>query len=804
MDSHARIVIVGGGIMGVGLLYHLAEEGCTDVLLIEKGELTSGSTWHAAGQCPNLVGNYNLAKIHEYSISLYKRLERLTGQAVSWHTSGSVRFALTQRDLDWFEYLKGIAANVGFHMEIIGVDQIKKLNPFVSTDGVLAGAWTRDDGHADPTGLCNAMARGARNMGAKIVRHNRVIDINPLPSGEWEVVTENGAVVAEIVVNAAGCYARQVAQMVGADLPICNIQHHYLISGQIQEFVDRDEEIPVIRDPYASAYLRQEQQSGLIGIYEHDNLAEAWPPRGLPDWESDSELFADDLERLMPWLERAMERMPIIEDAGIKRIVNGAIPHPADGPPLLGPMAGFENFWLCCGSSFGIAQGAGCGKYLAQWMLYGDSEINMTGFDPRRFGAFADESYMKAKGRQDYSMTYFTPLPGEELPAARPRRVSPLHEKLKAQGCVHTETFGWERPKWFSLDGREEEYSYRRNNVFDVTRAECLAVRERVGILDLSGFAKYDVTGADARAFLDRICANRMPKRGGITLAHVLSEGGRIGGEMTITHLADDHFYILSAAGAELRDLDHLRQGRLEGEQVHIVNVTDERGVLVLVGPRSRDVLAKLTDSPLDSGAFRWLSGKEISVAGRSVRALRVNYAGELGWELHPPMEHVEGLYDAIREAGEAFGIANFGLYALNSLRIEKAYRGWGAELTNEVTMIDADMGRFIKFDKEDFTGKEATLKQQDRTMQLVYFEVDATDSDVRGGEPIFDGDTCVGVTTSGGYGHFVQKSLGFGYVTPALAKPGTQLGVDLLGERRQARVLKEPAYDPANERLRL
>ena len=804
MDSHARIVIVGGGIMGVGLLYHLAEEGCTDVLLIEKGELTSGSTWHAAGQCPNLVGNYNLAKIHEYSISLYKRLERLTGQAVSWHTSGSVRFALTQRDLDWFEYLKGIAANVGFHMEIIGVDQIKKLNPFVSTDGVLAGAWTRDDGHADPTGLCNAMARGARNMGAKIVRHNRVIDINPLPSGEWEVVTENGTVVAEIVVNAAGCYARQVAQMVGADLPICNIQHHYLISGQIQEFVDRDEEIPVIRDPYASAYLRQEQQSGLIGIYEHDNLAEAWPPQGLPDWESDSELFADDLERLMPWLERAMERMPIMEDAGIKRIVNGAIPHPADGPPLLGPMAGLENFWLCCGSSFGIAQGAGCGKYLAQWMLYGDSEINMTGFDPRRFGAFADESYMKAKGRQDYSMTYFTPLPGEELPAARPRRVSPLHEKLKAQGCVHTETFGWERPKWFSLDGREEEYSYRRNNVFDVTRAECLAVRERVGILDLSGFAKYDVTGADARAFLDRICANRMPKRGGITLAHVLSEGGRIGGEMTITHLADDHFYILSAAGAELRDLDHLRQGRLEGEQVHIANVTDERGVLVLVGPRSRDVLAKLTDSPLDSGAFRWLSGKEISVAGRSVRALRVNYAGELGWELHPSMEHVEGLYDAIREAGEAFGIANFGLYALNSLRMEKAYRGWGAELTNEVTMIDADMGRFIKLDKEDFTGKEATLKQQDRTMQLVYFEVDATDSDVRGGEPIFDGDTCVGVTTSGGYGHFVQKSLGFGYVAPALAKPGTQLDVDLLGERRQARVLKEPAYDPANERLRL
>ena len=803
MNGHARIVIIGGGIMGVGLLYHLAEEGCTDVVLIEKGELTSGSTWHAAGQCPNFVGNYNLAKIHQYSISLYKKLEDLTGQSVSWHTSGSVRFALTERDLDWFNYVKGIADNVGFHLEIIGVDKIRQLNPFISTDGVLAGAWTRDDGHADPAGLTNAMARGARNMGARIIRHNRVTGINLLPSGEWEVVTEKGVIRAEAVVNAAGCYARQVAQMVGADLPICNIQHHYLVSGPIQEFMDREEEIPVMRDPYASAYLRQEQKSGLIGIYEHANLAEAWPPRGLPDWESDSELFDDDLDRLMPWLERALERMPIIEDAGIKRIVNGAIAHPPDGPPLLGPVAGLKNFWLCCGSSFGIAQGAGCGKYLAQWMLHGDAEINMTGFDPRRFGNFADESYMKDKGRQDYSMTYFTPLPGEELPAARPRRTSPLYEKLKARGCVYTETFGWERPKWFSPDGRGEEYGYRRNNVFEVVRDECLAVRERAGILDLSGFAKYDVTGPDARSFLDRTCANRMPNVGGIVLAHVLSEGGRIGGEMTVTHLADDHFYALSAAGAELRDLDHLVQGRRAGERVQVANVTDERGVLVLAGPAARDILARLTDAPLDSGSFRWLSGREISIAGRPVRALRVNYVGELGWELHPPMKYLEELYDALQEAGAALGLTDFGLYAVNSLRLEKGYRGWGAELTNEVTMIGADMARFLRLDKEDFTGKRATLEQRDRSFQLVYFEVDATDSDVRGSEPLYHGDACVGVTTSGGYGHYVRKSLGFGYVPPQLAQPGTELDVGLLGERRRVKVLKEPVYDPANERLR-
>ncbi len=803
MESQARIVIVGGGIMGVGLLYHLAEEGCSDVLLIEKGELTSGSTWHAAGQCPNLVGNYNLAKIHEYSNSLYRELEQLTGQAVGWHGCGSIRFALTERDLDWFRYLRGIAADVGYHMEIIDVEQIGKLNPFVTTEGVLAGAWTRNDGHADPSGLTQAMARGARDNGARIVRGNQVTGINALPGGEWEVITDQGTVVAETVVNAAGCFARQVSRMVGADLPICNLQHHYLVSDQLPELAERSDELPVTRDPWASAYIRQEQKSGLIGIYEAEGIAEAWQPDGMPPWESDSELFADDLERLMPWLGRAMERMPIIEPAGIKRIVNGAISHSPDGLPLLGPVAGLRNFWLCCGSSFGIAQGAGCGKYLAQWMLHGDSEINMTGFDPRRFGVFADADYMRARGRQDYGMTYATALPGEELPAARGLRTSPLYDKLRAQGCVYTETFGWERPKWFSTDGREEEYDFRHNNVFELVREECLAVRERVGILDLSGFAKYDVTGLDAETLLDRLCANRLPRRGRIALTHLLSENGRIQGEVTITRLDDDSFYILSAAGAELRDLDHLEQGMRPGEQVRIANVTDRRGVIVLAGPHARDVLARVTDAPLATSAFPWLSGREIDIAGMPVRTLRVNYVGELGWELHPPMEHMEALYDALLEAGAEYGIRNFGLYAVNSLRLEKAYRAWGSELTNEVTLIDAAMERFIKFDKGDFTGREATLEQRDRKLQLIYFSLDSGDADVQGGEPIYSGESCVGVTTSGGYGHYVRQCLGFGYVPPALAAPGAALTVEVLGQRRQATIHTDPVHDPANERLR-
>jgi len=500
----------------------------------------------------------------------------------------------------------------------------------------------------------------------------------------------------------------------------------------------------------------------------------------------------------MPWLEKALERIPILADAGVRRVVNGAITHTPDGSPLLGPAAGIKNFWMCCGSSFGIAQGAGCGKYLAQWMLDGDAEINMTGFDPRRFGGFADEAYTRAKVFQDYSRTYATALPGEELPAGRPRRTSPIYEQLQAHGCVFTEGFGWERPKWFSLDGREENYSHRRNNIFEVVAAECRAVREAVGLIDLSGFAKYEVSGPNAADFLGRVFANKMPhKVGGITLAHFVSTNGRILGEATVTRTEEDAYYVLSAASAELRDLDHLTQAVREEEDVSIENVTDARGAIVLAGPRSRDVLAKLTDADLSNEAFPWLTAKEININGAPVRALRVNYVGELGWELHPANEVMSDLYTSLWESGEDAGIRDAGLNAVNSLRMEKAYRGWGAELTNEVTLQDADMDRFDSRDSAD--------RQADKSCgyRLVYVDVAATDSDTRGGEPVYLENQCVGVTTSGGYGHHVGKSLAFAYVRPEYAEPGTSLGIDLLGERCAATVLREPVYDPQNLRLK-
>nr|WP_316650430.1 FAD-dependent oxidoreductase [uncultured Gellertiella sp.] len=807
MAQHKRVVIVGGGMMGVGLLYGLAELGWKEVLLLEKGELTSGSTWHAAGQCASFQGNYNIAKIHHYGVELYPKLEAMTGQYVSWHGCGGIRLATTPEEVDWFNYVLGFSRNIGFRMEVIGPEEIRRINPFVDTTGVLAGAYTMDDGHVDPAGACNAMAIAARNLGGQIMRNTCATGISQLESGEWLVKTDQGDFIAEHVVNAAGCYAREVGKWVGLDVPITNMEHQYLVTEAIQEFRDRDIEIPVMRDPYTAGYYRQEQKSGLIGIYEHANAREAWDERGgFPEWGSSNELFSGDLDRIGPWLERAMERMPIFAEAGIKRIINGAIPHTPDGNPLLGPVAGLKNFWMCCGSSIGIAQGAGCGKYLAQWMVEGDSEINMKDFDPRRFGRYADQTYTRAKSFEDYHHMFATHLPGEERPAGRPVRRSPVYDRLLAKGCVYTEGGGYERPKFFAPEGEAEVPGFRRNNAFPIVAAECRAVRERVGIADLTSFAKFDVTGPDAGTCLDRLLANKLPrKNGGIALTHLLSEGGRIETEFTVTRLADDRYYLLSSISAENRDFDFLTSLIRDGEQVTVRDVTDERGVLVLAGPKARDVLQGLTPASLANADFRWLTAQEIEVCGIALRALRVNYVGELGWELHVPVDGMAELYDRLVEAGKPFGIADFGLYAINSLRMEKGYRGWGAELTNEITLIEADMERFTAFDKGDFRGRDATLAVREAGIatRLVYLEVAATDSDVRGGEPVMAGGRCVGVATSGGYGHATQKALAFAYVTPDLAAPGTALELEILGQRHGATVLAEPVFDPENARPR-
>ncbi|MEQ8664990.1 MAG: FAD-dependent oxidoreductase [Rhodospirillales bacterium] len=812
MKSQARVVVVGGGNMGVALLYHLAEAGWTDVVLLEKGELTSGSTWHAAGLCPSFIADYNMSKIHHYGNTLYPKLEEMTGQYVSWHGCGAIRFATNEHELDFFRLVAGIADNSGAEMEIIDPAKIKEIVPWIQLDGVVAGAWSHTDGHVDPAGVCNAMAAAAKKLGATIERECLVTGIAQSPSGEWVVSTAKGDISCELVVNAGGNHAGAIAAWSGIDLPIVNMQHQYIVTEPCPEFKEIDGEIPVIRDPRNSSYYRQEQKSALIGPYETSGSRIAWPATdGIPDWSSDHELFEDELDPIMPHLEGVMEAMPIWAELGIRRVVNGAIPHTPDDNPLLGPVHGHRNYWLCCGSAIGIAQGAGCGKYLAQWMMEGESEINMAGLDPRRFGTYADPDYCRAKGHQAYEHMYILHLPGEERPAGRKRRYSPLFEKLEAAGAVHTEAHGWERPKWFSLDGAPEDLGFRRGTTFRTIGEECRAVRERVGVMDLSSFAKFEVSGPDAAALLDRLCANKLPKKtGGMALAHMLTENGCIESEVTITRLGEDRFYVLSGAGAEEKDLDMMTFGTRTGEDVTIANVTDDWGMLVLSGPKSRDVLAGLTDAALDNDHFRWLTGQEIVVAGANVRALRVSYVGELGWELHVPMADLETVYDAVWAAGETHGIANFGAYALNSMRMEKAYRGLHSELTNEITLIEADMERFFAPDKMgpggDFTGREATLKRREDgvAIKLAYVEVDAADNDVVGGEPVFIGGKCVGVATSGGFGHATGKSLAFVYVPPERTAPGSEMEIGLLGERRKAVVLAEPAYDPSSSRMRV
>ncbi len=805
MKSNARVVIVGGGIMGVGLLYHLALEGWSDIVLIEKGELTSGSTWHAAGQCPHFNGSLNMTKVHVYGTELYPRLEALTGQAVSWHGCGGLRLAQTDEELNWLKYVEGISKLAGYEGEIIGPNEIKRYHPFLETFGIKAAFRTVTDGHVAPADVTNAMAAGARKLGAEIYRRTRVTDIKLLKTGEWQVFTDQGNITCEHVVNSAGSYCDVVGSWTGHNVPIANMLHHYMITEPLKELIDLEMELPVVRDPYSHAYLREETNGILIGPYETETAHVCWDGKP-PAWDFESELIAPELDRLTPWLERATERLPLFATAGLKSIISGAITHTPDGVYLSGPAPGPRNYWMHCGASIGICQGGGAGKYLAQWMVHGQAEINMREFDPRRFGNWASKDYTEEVSVADYHHMYYCYKPAEQHEVGRNLRRSSLHERLKGQGAQFAQIFGWERARWYDKSGKGEAFSFRRSNWWEAVKEEALAVRERVGLMDLSTFAKFEVSGPDASSFLDRICANRIPKTGGIILGHLLNDNGFIESEITVTRLADDRFYVLSAAAAQLYDLDQLRWRLKPQERVEVKDVTDDYGVLVLAGPRARDVLAQCTKADLSNGAFRWLTAQEIEIASvKGVRALRVNYVGELGWELHTPMARMPQVFDALMRAGAQYGIKLFGTYAMNSLRMEKAYRGWGSELTNEIDMFEGSMERFIRLDKEDFIGRAASLtrKQQGERTKLTYMAVEASDNDCRGNEPVYCNGKLVGITTSGAYGFAVNKSLAFAYVEPDLTKPGEAFEILLLGERKKARIIAEPAWDAANVRLK-
>ena len=805
ITSHAKVAIIGGGIFGVSLLYHLTKEGWKDIVLLEKGELTSGSTWHAAGQCPHFVGSYNLAKVHYHSTELYKKLEQETGQSTGWHGCGSLRLAYQQEDLDWFYYVKGILDNVGSPAKIISTQEITNIHPFIKLDGIIGALHTPEDGHTDPSSTTNAMAIGARNGGAKIYRHNRVIDIKSRPSGEWELITEKGNIICEHVVNAAGSYCPEVGHMVGLkNIPSINMIHHYLVTEEHPAIKKLKRELPVVRDPHSSCYLRQEGKGLLIGIYEKD--AKCWALDGM-DWKFNMELLEPELDRLEEHLKKGMDRIPQFRDVGIKKMICGPITHTPDGNFLAGPAPGLKNFWMFCAASVGIAQGGGAGKYMAQWMTYGDADINMLEFDPRRYLSWAHKDYAIAKSIDEYKRMYVTPLPNEGLDVGRPNKKTPIYKKLKDQGAIYIDAFGWERPKWFAETGMQEKYSYKRSNAFPYVQKECEAVYNSVGVLDLSTFTKCEISGEGSEAFLNRLCANRIPKKdGSIVLTHMLNAKGRIQSELTITRLPNNLFYVLSSTASEIRDFDWFNRHVSEREKVNIKNVTQDYGVLILVGPKSRTVLSQLTSQNLNNNDFPWLKGKEILINKIPVRALRVNYVGELGWELHHPMDQMVSLYDAIYEVGKKENIVNFGTYAVNSMRMEKAYRGWGSELTGEISLVEAGMDRFFNLKKKNnFFGAKALQEkvQSGVDIKLVYLDVDADNADAMVNEPIYHKNKIVGVTTSGSYGFRVKKSLAFGYVKSDIMNAGSELEIAIQGQRRKAKILDSAVYDQDNKKLK-
>jgi dimethylglycine dehydrogenase len=799
--TEAKIAIIGGGVAGCSLAYHLTKLGCRDLVLLEQDELTSGSTWHAAGLCTQFNPSYNIMRLLRYSVELYAKLEAETGQPVDWHPCGSVRLATTADRLDEFRHRQAMGEVAGVPIEIAGPERLAELHPLVDTNNILAAAYLPTDGHVDPASLTRAFVAGTD---AQILRRTPVTGIERDRSG-WRLETPSGPVRAEVVVNAAGQWAPQLGRLAGVDLPIVPFEHHYVVTDAIEELRGRDRELPVLRDPDESYYVRQEGSGLLVGPFERG--PRPWALDGIPP-DFHARLLPPDLDRIESVLAAAGTRIPAFATAGIKQIVNGPDGYAPDGRCLMGPVPGLENFHVLAGFSiFGIVFAGGAGRYAAEWIVEGQPSDNMWELDVRRFGDYASStSYLVARASEVYEREYAIHFPEEELPAGRPLKTDPLYERLRERGAVYGARFGWERPLWFAGDGEaRDEYSFRRGNWFGAVGEECRAVRSRVGVLDQTSFAKYRLSGPGAEGLLDRLCANTLPSEPGlIALTQMCRPGGGIECDLTVTRDEQDSFYLVSAAATELHDYAWIEAHLPEDDSVQLENVTDHYGVLTLAGPRSRELLQGLTEADLSREAFPFFRARHLPVSGIPTLMLRVSYVGELGFELHHPIEQQLALYDLLLEAGEPLGLVDFGYRALESLRLEKAYRLWGADMSADYTPLEAGLGRFVRFDKGDFIGREALLRQQEEGVRqrLACLTVEADGADPHGYEPIRADGRPIAYVASGGYGHVLERSIAFAYLPVEQAEPGTELEVEILGERRAATVVPQPLYDPRNERL--
>ena len=811
MKTHARAVVIGGGVVGVSALYHLAHKGWGDeVVLVEKGELTSGSTWHAAGLLPLFNMSYSVGQLHKYSVNLYAELEAETGQAVGFKPVGNIRLAMNRERMDEYYQYAATARTIGVRVEFLTPQQVKALWPLCDAEGLVGALYHPEDGYVQPADLTQALAKGARAQGAQIYRRTKVQGIVRTRDGEWRVQTDKGDILCEHVIAATGNYARQTGAMVGLDLPVMPVEHQYIVTEPHPELEARAQqglpELGVLRESDGSWYLREENQGFILGPYEKD--APCCYVDG-PAETAEYELFQEDLERLEPHIEAAMKRVPAFAECGIKQVYNGAIAYTPDGNPIVGPAWELKNFWLSEGHSFGITAAGGAGWQLAEWIVEGEPTIDMLGVEPRRFGAYADRDYLLKKNEEAYAHVFIIHYPDEERPAARPLKTAPCYERMRQKGAVFGQKFGWERPNWFATGDmkQEDHWSFRRSRWFDAIKREVLHVHAAAGLLDMTPFAKCRVAGPGAAAWLDWMLANRLPARNGqLRLCHALNRRGGVHSEYTVCREAEDAFYLVSAAAWERLDHDYLRKFMPDDGTVSFDYLTDSLGVFVVAGPRARDLLQGLSDADFSNAAFPFLNAREVELAGVPLKAMRVNYVGELGWELHHPIERQNELFDALFEAGASLDLQPFGIRAMDAMRLEKSYRMIGAELSIEYSAYESVLDRFVFPDKGDFLGREALLASQARGPDylLATLEVlEVEDADALGNNALTVNGELIGRATSGGYGFRVDKSLALAMVRPERAAPGTRMEIDILGQRRPAVVVPESPFDPANERLR-
>ena len=810
MKTSARVVVIGGGVVGCSVLYHLTKAGWKDVVLVERDQLTSGSTWHAAGGFHTLNGDPNVAKLQGYTIGLYDELEKISGISCGLHRSGGLVLADTPARMEWLKMAHGRARYLGLDTELIGPKEAKQLLPLIEEKYFVGAMLDRADGNLDPSGTTHAYAKSARMNGAEIYLQTRVTALNPRKGGGWDVVTEKGTIACEHVVNCGGLWAREVGRMVGLELPVLAMEHMYLVTDEMPEVIafnkERGHEVPHAIDFKAEIYMRQERNGLVLGTYE--KACVPWQPKVTP-WDFGAQLLQPDLERIAPSLELGYKHFPAMEKAGIKRVVNGPFTFSPDGNPLVGPVQGLPGYWCACAVMAGFSQGGGVGLALSQWMVNGDPGFDVWAMDVARFGEWATRTYTNEKVRENYARRFSIRFPNEELPAARPQQTTATYDLMLAQGAVMGDSWGMETPLWFAPKGVEAKdiVSFHRSNDFPHVKAECLAVRNAVGVTEIANFAKYEVTGSGAEAYLSRLMTNRMPKAGRLILTPMLNPGGKLIGDFTIARVNDAKFMIWGSSQAQIYHMRWFEQHLPADGSVAVRRLGMGLVGLSIAGPRSRELLARLTDEDVSNAAFRFMDHKAFDVAHLPALVNRVTYTGDLGYEIWVAPEYQRRLYTSIMEAGKDLGLRNFGMRALLALRLEKNFPTWYRELRPIYGAIEAGLDRFVDFNKADFIGKAEALKERDGGGKLrrVSFVVDAGDADVLGDEPIWHAGKVVGWVTSGGYGHYVDRSLAQGYVPVALAGDVARSAfeIEILGERRGATITPDPLFDPSGARMR-